>query len=609
MQTDNLIESLATLNQITETLNRAVNMRAALDTALARLVELMGLETGWVFLKDPTAKSQWAGKGFTLAAHHNLPPGLAPHRAAAWKGGCDCQALCNKGQLTAAYNEVRCTRLASVKQEDRRELTVHASTPLCAGDQVLGILNVAAPSWDAFSPEALALLTNVGNQIGIALERARLFELLQEQRINEQAALLELSNQLLSRPRVDDLMHYLVQEIRRLLQMDACAVVMPAEEPGMLAYVAASGWRMDPVALRRRIPDDENNGPSLAMHSQLPVVAEDITVDALAAYMPGWLRAEGFRGHVAMPLIVEGRAIGALVSDSRQPRLLNENDLRFFRLMANQAAIAINGAHLYEQELKRQRLINELTVGKQIQRNMLPQSNPSAPGWDFAALYEAARLVGGDFYDYFELSSGAHRQHRRLGVVIADVADKGVPAALFMAMSRSLIRSTALSGRSPAGALLRTNELILKDSQTDLFLSAVYAVLDLDSGRVTYANAGHNRPLWLRSAHNQVVELQARGTVLGAFDDITVEEATIHLNSDDALILYTDGVTEATNAQGELFGKQRLLNVLAQCQNDSAQAIVDAIMAACQAFTGGQEQSDDLTMVVVKRTAPPAPTP
>jgi sigma-B regulation protein RsbU (phosphoserine phosphatase) len=177
-------------------------------------------------------------------------------------------------------------------------------------------------------------------------------------------------------------------------------------------------------------------------------------------------------------------------------------------------------------------------------------------------------------------------------------------------MSRSLIRSIAFSGRTPAGVLLRTNELILKDSQTDLFLSAVYVMLDLESGRATYANAGHNRPLWIRAAHNQIVELMASGIILGAFEDISVEEASVTVAPGDALVLYTDGVTEATNAHEELFGKQRLLDVLTQHQHDSAQAIVDAIMAACNTFTGGTEQTDDITLVVVKRVAlPTSPTP
>ena len=165
--TEELVNSLTTLNRIAETLNRSVDVAGALNSALADLVELMGLETGWVFLREPAAKSQWFGRGFTLAAECNLPPAMARHKASAWKGGCDCQAFCNKGTLTGAYNEVRCTRLAEVKGEDRGGLVVHASAPLRSGERVLGILNVAAPDWESFTPETLALLSNAGSLMGI----------------------------------------------------------------------------------------------------------------------------------------------------------------------------------------------------------------------------------------------------------------------------------------------------------------------------------------------------------------------------------------------------------------------------------------------------------
>jgi len=222
-----LIKKLTTLNEIAETLNRAVDVQSALQNALVRLIELMELETGWVFLKDPSAKNRWWGRGYVLAAHHNLPPALAMDKARAWKGDCQCQKLCNNNQLTRSYNQVRCTRLASAGG-NRRGLAVHASTPLCSGENVLGILNVAASDWSDFSPEALALLTNAGSQMGIALERARLFDMLKEQRIHEQAALLELSNQLLSHLDMDEMMSYLTQEVRRLLEVDACSLILPA---------------------------------------------------------------------------------------------------------------------------------------------------------------------------------------------------------------------------------------------------------------------------------------------------------------------------------------------------------------------------------------------
>ena len=200
---------LTTLNKIAEALNRSPDARTALQAALSRLIELMRLETGWIFLVDETARDQRWGEGFILAAHHNLPPALDPTRSFAWIGGCDCQAECQAGGLDKAYTEIKCSRL-EVAQGDRHGLTLHASAPLITAGKTIGILNVAARDRSAFDKRTLTLLENVGNQIGSALERTRLYDSLQSQRLHEQSALLDLSNQLLQRRKLDDLIQFVV---------------------------------------------------------------------------------------------------------------------------------------------------------------------------------------------------------------------------------------------------------------------------------------------------------------------------------------------------------------------------------------------------------------
>jgi serine phosphatase RsbU (regulator of sigma subunit) len=606
------IDDLNTLNQIGETLNRAVDVRGALDSALARLVELMGLETGWIFVKAPTDRDVGesshpsalpgrhahgeAGEGYVLAAHHNLPPGLASHDAGVWAPGCKCQRLCDHGRLTGPYNEVRCSRLDSTRG-DRRGLAVHASVPLRSGERTVGILNVAAPDWSSFSPRALALLANVGNQMGVALERARLFDLLKARRVHEQAALLDLSNQLLGRSDLDDLMGYLVEEVRRLLRVDASALLLPGERPDRLIFGAASGWRVDPVASQCEVSGDADGGSVQVMREREILLVEDIEASDSDTCGADWLRSEGFRGHALVPLVVDSRSIGVLMIDMRQPRLWDQDEVRFLRLMANQAAIAIEQARLHREEIERQRLEQELAVGRQIQFSMLPEGRPAVPGWAFDAFYQPARQVGGDFYDFFELPG----EPGRLGIVIADVADKGVPAALMMALSRAVIRAAALEDRGPAATLRQANRLILKDSRDSLFVTAFYAVLDTGSGRLTYANAGHNRPLWLRAGTGELQELAARGIALGAIEEAELEERAIDVAPGDVLVLYTDGVTEAMDAEAEPFGVERLRQVVAAHPEASPEQIISALEGAVRDFAGDVPQSDDIALFVVWR--------
>jgi len=480
---------------------------------------------------------------------------------------------------------------------DRQGLTVHASTPLCSGDRVLGILNVAGPDWSHFSPEALTLLTSVGNQLGVALERARLFDLLQERRVHEHAALLNFSTGLLSQLAIDDLLRYLVEEVKTMLRADACALLLPGENEDFLEFRAASGWHMDPVARGERVPMDELSGPGLAMRTQRLFLTEDIQVQDPAPWLPDWIRDEGFRGHAVVPLLADGRAVGALVIDSRKPRLLDEHEVRLLRLMGAQAAIAIEKARLHQEELKGQALENELAVAREIQLSLLPKHLPSVPDWEFASFYEAARQVGGDFYDFFDLPG----EHRQLGVVVADVAGKGVPAALLMALSRTVIRARAMGGESPSAVLAQANELIGADSDSGLFLTAFYAALDTESGRMVYARAGHNPPLRVRAEGSDVQELKAQGTVLGVFDEIDLEERAIDVAPGDLLVLYTDGVTEAMDEQNRLFGEARLRELLAANHGASAAQVLQSVVDAVREHAGQVAQSDDLTLLVVKR--------
>jgi sigma-B regulation protein RsbU (phosphoserine phosphatase) len=593
-----LIEKLTKLNHIAETLNRAVDVHGMLQDVLVDLVQLMGLEAGWIFLKDLDTPAATGVEGYALAAHFNLPPALDPRDPDTWLPGCACQKRMEESGADEAYNAIQCSRLGRA-QGDRRGLAVHASAALRSGDRILGILNVAGQDWSSFSPQALALLTNVGSQIGVALERARLFDLLREQRIQEQAVLLSLSNQLLGRGDLVDVMHYLVGQIRLILQVDACALLLPSEEAGYLDFKAASGWRADPVAEHRQIRADGERGPARAMRTLQPHLVEDLEQSELAPYLPDWLRAEGFHGYAVVPLLVEGRSIGLLAIQARQPRMLDESGLRLLRLMANQAAIAIEKARLHAEEVKGQALEREMELGREIQLSLLPKDTPMLPGWEFAVYYQAARLVGGDFYDFFEFPGTPGK----LGLVVADVMGKGLPAALFMAVGRTVIRTMAVSEQSPSAVLTAANPMILADSHSDLFLTAFYATLDTASGRLVYANAGHNRPMWQQAATGQIQELAAHGIVLGVLAGIDLEERAIDVAPGDLLVLFTDGVTEAMDADHRLFGKERLREAVESCAGATAQQALESITHVLGEFAGDIQQSDDITILVVRRAS------
>jgi serine phosphatase RsbU (regulator of sigma subunit) len=203
--------------------------------------------------------------------------------------------------------------------------------------------------------------------------------------------------------------------------------------------------------------------------------------------------------------------------------------------------------------------------------------------------------VGGDFYDLFLTRS------RNLGVAIADVADKGLPAALYMTVTRTLIRSTSQSISSPAKVLERVNELLFMDSQNGMFVTAIFAILDPEKGVLTYANAGHNLPLVLYQSSNQLETLEKGGIALGVIKNATYQEKKIQIQPGDELLFYTDGVTDAFSTEGESFSEARLRSALQSAEGTSSNQVLEEIDQAIDAFRKGEPPSDDMTMVLIRK--------
>jgi sigma-B regulation protein RsbU (phosphoserine phosphatase) len=275
--------------------------------------------------------------------------------------------------------------------------------------------------------------------------------------------------------------------------------------------------------------------------------------------------------------------------------MLNQRRLNILSGIAGQAAVAIENVHLIAEVATRQLLEKEIDLAREIQKSFLPECCPVIPGWELSALWRSARRVGGDFYDFMLLSNG------NLGIAIADVADKGVPAALFMALSRTLMRATAMGGRTPADALRRTNELILSDARSDLFVTVFYGLLNPKKGTFAYSNAGHNPPIWLSARTGEAQYLSVHGIALGVVADARLSEQSITLDDGDVLALYTDGVTEALNGREEEFGVERLEQIIRANIDRSANDMVGAIDQAVTAFVGDELPFDDLTLVILKR--------
>jgi serine phosphatase RsbU (regulator of sigma subunit) len=297
------------------------------------------------------------------------------------------------------------------------------------------------------------------------------------------------------------------------------------------------------------------------------------------------------------PLKTEKRTLGAMLLVRNTSNGYTAGDLKLLSAVALQAAPAIEVARLYQVAIENARLERELQMARQVQADLLPAHMPRLPGWEFAAGWSPAREVSGDYYDLFKDAGG------RMGIVIADVADKGMPASLFMVFTRSAIRATLHHSPSTARGIRQVNQLMCAESSRGYFVTVFFARLDPQKGEITYVNAGHNPPILVRAADCQVEMLTRTGMALGILEDADYEQRTIQLEPGDLLLLYTDGLTEAMNASNEQFGTERLIQLTLAYSADGPQALLAAINRAVNEFTNAAPQADDITLLAIKRVS------
>ena len=240
---------------------------------------------------------------------------------------------------------------------------------------------------------------------------------------------------------------------------------------------------------------------------------------------------------------------------------------------------------------------HDLKIAKDIQQSILPKKFPPFPNrkdFEIYASMNSAKSVGGDFYDFFLIND------EMLGFVIADVSDKGIPAAIYMAVSRTIIRAAALTGLSPEKCMEYSNDLLSKENISDMFVTVFYGILNTKTGEIIYSNAGHNPPCILKKDGTVIETELTHDIVLGIMEDTKFKTKNINLKPGDTIYLYTDGVTEAMNKKHELYSEERLEKELIKLKDSSPQEIINGIISTIEEFTKGAEQSDDITMLTLK---------
>jgi len=300
------------------------------------------------------------------------------------------------------------------------------------------------------------------------------------------------------------------------------------------------------------------------------------------------------------PLLYAKQNMGVLaVANGRMVAPFSQNDFVVFKSVAEQSAFALYNAIIYSEANEKKRLDHDLQIARDIQRIFLPAESPSVNGFEINGMNVPARQVSGDYFDYIKIDDA------RLGVAIADVSGKGVPASLIMAICRSVLRSQAVGNPSPADVLQKVNRQLYPDIKEDMFISMAYLVLDHGHGCVTLARAGHDSPLLYKQTTQTIEPLKTPGMVVGidsgdVFDRLTTNVA-VGLGPGDCILLYTDGITEALDSEGNEFGLDRTIESVRSSAKEGAQAIVTRLVDDLRNFVGSTPQNDDITLIAIRK--------
>ena len=503
--------------------------------------------------------------------------------------------------------------------------------PMVAQNNVRGAILINFDTDDnAITPisglfeEKFTILQGIANQTAVALDNIQLLQS-QEEETYISVALLQVAQAIVSLNNLDEILSTIVRITPILVGVKRCVLFICDEEKQEFQLSQHYGVsKLELSELRNiqfsdhfllqsiRLADapffrhlgDDNETPKLWEQYS----SDDIFLLHTAADTPeGRSDADRellkYKGRLlyGIPLSIKGNVLGIMVvEEADNPRGTPTYNIRQRRLeiitgITQQAALAIHNDRLQRELVGRERLEREMQLAREIQTTFLPDIIPDIPGWDLDIHWRPARQVGGDFYDLISFGDG------RIGLIMADVADKGMPAALFMTLVRTLIRAAAKDDQSPANILMQANNLLVPDAKQGMFVTVLIAVFTPDDGTLIYANAGHNPGIIHHTQNGSFQDLPPTGMALGVIEGTIISEQCVSINPGDQVIFYTDGITEAFSITDEMFGIDRLKATILTCNQMPANELLRNIEYALSSFINGAPQSDDITVAALIR--------
>ena len=459
------------------------------------------------------------------------------------------------------------------------------AVPLINKNKVIGVLDIESEEANYFRPEHLHLLTLTASRIGQAIQNARLYS-----RVTRQAQALEVLNEiaveLTSILDLDQLFERIGQLLRRLIDYQMFTIMLIDATGERL--VTRYSWRFGQASMPARWLPINTGLVGAAVNEWRLINVPDVSQDSRYFMINPETRSE-----MIVPLFYKNRVIGVLDLEHVRPGYFHERHERTVTTLAAQIAISIENARLYQQVVRHeQQLERDLAMARQVQLRLLPSKVPDHPHGEFAARFLPARSIGGDLYDFVEYDSN------RSAIILGDVSGKAAPAALFAALVSGIMRSEAATHPSPAEMLKLLNEALQERRLDSQYVTMLYCVWNDDNRTLQVANAGAVPPIFCRGG--EITMLRAEGFPLGMFQEAEYEEFSVASQPGDAFVFVSDGITDAENAQGDMYGTEKLCNMLCSHRHLPAAEIAEAVFADVARFQAGQPRFDDETILVLR---------
>ena len=457
--------------------------------------------------------------------------------------------------------------------------------PLMTKNRVIGVIDIEAREPRAFTEEHVRLLTLVATRMAAGIENAQLYT-----RTTKQARILlllnEIARELTSILNLDELLGRIAELVRRLIDYQMFSILLLDSSGEKLQHRFSLRFNEN-IHLKHEIPIGRGL-VGAAAESKQAVLVPDVSKDSRYIQANPETRSE-----LVVPLIYKSKVVGVLDMEHTRRGFFTDEHQRTMTTLAAQIAIAIENARLYEEiERQERRLERDLALARELQGRLLPQTNPTLAHLDVAAKFVPARTIGGDLYDFIPYSMS------RLGIVIGDVSGKGAPAAIYAALVSGIIRSHAPIEPAPSEMLSAVNLSLAERRIEAQFVSIIYAVWDDAHRTLTVSNSGLPRPIYVHNGKNEVVE--ATGLPLGLFDEAEYDEFEFKMKPGDMFVFFSDGILDARNRKGDLFGRGRVEAIIASCAEKSASCVVDSLFTAVVEHSAGVETFDDQTVVAIK---------